>query len=104
MIREQPGNSSWTQHRICPEALRQRALQGFEVGSAHQILPRLVPNCDDILLFRLHNRLTQPDSNVFLFLLLNFFDQSQGVIASDERNVFVCAEILKHFEELVWIG
>jgi hypothetical protein len=37
-------------------------------------------------------------------LLLNFFDQPQGVVASDEGDVFVGAEIVQEFEQLTRIG
>ena len=37
-------------------------------------------------------------------LFLNLLDQPQGVVAGDEGDVFVGAEILQEFEQLTWIG
>ena len=39
----------------------------------------------------------------FLWLLLDLLDQSQGMVAGDERDVFVRAEVIEQFEELARI-
>jgi hypothetical protein len=40
----------------------------------------------------------------FVALLLNLLDQSQGVVACDEGDVLVGAEIVQEFEQLTRIG
>ena len=70
-----------------PKTLQHRFLNQTQLGSARNLFIHSLPNVDDVFVFG-----RQRD------LFLDLLDESQRMVARDQRDVFVSTEILQQRE------